>query len=112
VLDLLLLVTLFQASVPVFTAPVVVTGADGETVVLCSVQGRQLVALDPDEPLPEHDEPCPACLVQHQAGAALPALAPLPAPPPPTRGARLAVLLPDIPANPYPGPVPIRAPPA
>lgn len=111
VLDLLLLVTLFQASVPLFTAPMVVTAAGGETVVLCSVQGRQRVALGPDQPLPEHTEPCPACLLQHHLTGALPAVAVSLAPP--ALGVVSRAAPPALPGaiRPHLASAPIRAPP-
>lgn len=59
---------------PWFTAPKLVSSADGQFAILCTLQGLQRVAVKPGDPAPLNTKGnhCPACTLAHSVSVPLP----------------------------------------
>ncbi len=71
-IHLLLLAALFQALLPMLLTPSVVQDADGNSTVICTLQGLQTLDLDGEHSSTSANNPCPACTLSHASAAPLP----------------------------------------
>lgn len=74
-IHVLLLAALFQALLPMLLQPQLTQDADGNTQVICTLQGLQIIDGDGEHAGTSAGDFCPACTLSHAGAAFIPATA-------------------------------------